>query len=274
MPLDWGTVPSWLSAGSLLLAFRIFLKDRANNLRDQVDQIGIWLDVTEEFGGIASIKFHHRNASNRPARIVQFAYTLHTEWRVAEDTKRFPPTKGGNETGAVGIDQTATGDTFYWRSMTGTRLFETWHTHFPPLTLMPDSTKTYKFGKSLHNVRPEGALSLMPITGIIATINWCLIIDNAGNRWELRPGQASRARRITSMSRRAWRYPVSWQRARKLHCLLRSRLRLERYLWSRRYNERVIGDLWPGNGFRLRPYAKTTKKYNKVDADVDSSTAD
>jgi hypothetical protein len=43
--LDLGDVPSWIGAGSLLLAFRIFLKDRSRSDRTQVDALGIWGDI-------------------------------------------------------------------------------------------------------------------------------------------------------------------------------------------------------------------------------------
>jgi hypothetical protein len=40
--LDWGSVPAWLGAGSLLLAFVVFLRNRGNAERAQVDLIGAW----------------------------------------------------------------------------------------------------------------------------------------------------------------------------------------------------------------------------------------
>lgn len=42
LTLDWGSVPAWLGAGSLLLAFRIFWRDRSNAERSQVDLVGAW----------------------------------------------------------------------------------------------------------------------------------------------------------------------------------------------------------------------------------------
>jgi hypothetical protein len=38
--IDLGNVPSWLAAGSLLLVFVIFIRDRGNSDRSQVDRVG------------------------------------------------------------------------------------------------------------------------------------------------------------------------------------------------------------------------------------------
>jgi hypothetical protein len=40
--LEWGNVPAWLGAGSLILAFVVFMRDRRNDDRSQVDLVGAW----------------------------------------------------------------------------------------------------------------------------------------------------------------------------------------------------------------------------------------
>lgn len=91
--VDWGNVPAWLGAGSLLLAFTIFIRDRRNSDRLQVDRIGLWFTETyerrmpgvgEDQGRVeeADIQVHVRNASDLPADVVQLAYEIRSGWMV------------------------------------------------------------------------------------------------------------------------------------------------------------------------------------------------
>jgi hypothetical protein len=91
--VDWGNVPAWLGAGSLLLAFTIFIRDRWNSDRSQVDRVGVWFTETyerrmpgvgEDQGRVeeADIQVHVRNASDLPADVVQLAYEIQTSWMV------------------------------------------------------------------------------------------------------------------------------------------------------------------------------------------------
>jgi hypothetical protein len=79
--VDWGNVPAWLGAGSLLLAFTIFIRDRRNSDRLQVDRVGVWFTETyerrmpgvgEDQGRVeeADIQVHVRNASYQRRSIV------------------------------------------------------------------------------------------------------------------------------------------------------------------------------------------------------------
>jgi hypothetical protein len=43
--LDWGNVPAWLGALSLILAYRVFMRDRYNAQRGQMDKLGAWATV-------------------------------------------------------------------------------------------------------------------------------------------------------------------------------------------------------------------------------------
>jgi len=46
--VDLGNAPSWLTAFSLTLAFGIFIRDRRNSDRAQVDHVGVWFTETYE----------------------------------------------------------------------------------------------------------------------------------------------------------------------------------------------------------------------------------
>jgi hypothetical protein len=84
--LDYGNVPGWIAAFSLLLAFRIFRLDRRATERTQVDLIGVWFKVdyertfSPEAARVETGKFIRfvRNASALPVEIVQIAFSIHT----------------------------------------------------------------------------------------------------------------------------------------------------------------------------------------------------
>jgi hypothetical protein len=88
---DWGSVPGWLGAGSLILAFVVFYRDHANAERSQVDLVAAWgegdydvrmpgeAEVVE-----AAIKMYLRNASELPVVVKQLAYEVHTRWYVED----------------------------------------------------------------------------------------------------------------------------------------------------------------------------------------------
>jgi hypothetical protein len=69
---DMGNVPSWIGTVSLLLAFRIFLRDRGKSDRVQVDAVGIWGDIEREAvlpgkprTDDVKVQIHIRNATDR-----------------------------------------------------------------------------------------------------------------------------------------------------------------------------------------------------------------
>jgi hypothetical protein len=66
--LAWGSVPAWLGAVSLLLAFRIFWRDRSNAERSQVDLVGAW-GTTE----------YERRSPDPSERVEQVSPPLHQE---------------------------------------------------------------------------------------------------------------------------------------------------------------------------------------------------
>src|SRR6266566_2095689 len=93
--VDLGNAPSWLTAFSLTLAFGIFIRDRRNSDRAQVDHVGVWFTETyerrmpgvgEDQGRVeeADIQVHVRNASDLPANVVQLAYEIRTSWMVPD----------------------------------------------------------------------------------------------------------------------------------------------------------------------------------------------
>jgi hypothetical protein len=94
MKLDWGSVPAWLGAGSLLLAFRIFLRDRKVIERAQVDKLGVWFEVERDVSlpgqpriENVEIKMSIRNGGDLPVELTYAAWGVTTRW-TAPDTSQ------------------------------------------------------------------------------------------------------------------------------------------------------------------------------------------
>jgi hypothetical protein len=220
--VDWGTVPTWIAgvAGgiSLVLALSIFLRDHINAERAQVDRIGPsrkvsypWraLDVPE-LAAQATAEFTVRNASDLPVHVAQLAFVLRTKWAVLDTDQ--PAVKSG----ALDV----------WTPVPGTDAF--WSI-FAPFDVAPQEVWTSgPKEQDLSHLAPEGATQLwLGGDGVKCDIAWMLIRDNAGRRWEVRPGIARRAKRIRWYSRaKEFQPPLWFSPLGRRFAVLRSRVRL------------------------------------------------
>ena len=65
------------------------------------------------------------------------------------------------------------------------------------ITVAPDDKWESPEGRfDLKDMAPEGAAQLSPVEGVRCVVTSLLLLDNAGRRWELRPGKGSRAKRV------------------------------------------------------------------------------
>lgn len=193
--LDYGSVPAWLGAGSLLLAYRIFLRDRTATQRSQIDLLGVWMQVQWERrlpdGPIVDelqISKFIRNGSELPVDVVQVAYDITTRWWVrdlAQWRDDFP----------VWMPSPGTGHVRFYQEHIRVPPDETWRSVAEPV--------------NVAHLAPEHADQIDLIKGGHYEIRWVLIADNAGRRWEVRPGRT--ARRLRWYSRRKRDYPHDWQ---------------------------------------------------------------
>lgn len=197
--LDWGSVPAWLGAGSLILAFVVFARDRGNAERTQVDLVGAWTTVVwamsephqtprVEEGMVTA---HLRNASQLPVRVRQLAYRIETSWWVPDPTAQGPS------------------DPNSWTATPGTesQMFFIDNVRLPPQeTLRPECQV------NVAHMAPDVASHLVFTDGILAHIEWILIVDNAGRRWVVRPERGGRAKRQRwrRRSRRNEYMPQDW----------------------------------------------------------------
>jgi hypothetical protein len=184
--VDWGNVPAWLGAGSLLLAFTIFIRDRQNSDRLQVDRLGVWFTETyerrmpgvgEDQGRVeeADVQVRVRNASDLPADVVQLAYEIRTSWMVPIAPPE-SPVPAYRETAGEG------------------RVLQFLNDFHVP----PGETLDLPSRVNVAHLAPEGAVQLSSIQGVTATASWLLVVDNVGRRWVIRPR--------TGRAKRWWRY--------------------------------------------------------------------
>jgi hypothetical protein len=175
--LDWGSVPGWAGALSLLLAFRIFLRDRSNAERAQVDLIGAWGTTQYEIkwpndpGRVetATARLFIRNASVLPVEVERLICKVETTWVVRISENRYDPVDG----------------------VKSQELF------IEGIVVAPDRTWESPDDRfNLKAMAPESAVQLSPFQGVRCVVTTLWLIDNAGRRWELRPNKRGRARRV------------------------------------------------------------------------------
>lgn len=204
---NWGNVPAWLGTVSLILAFRIFLRDRGNAERKQIDQLGVWFDTeytikapwSEHSLEPVRIVAHVRNASDAPIEVAQLAYAVHTRWCVPDDENWTMPDGVEPPPAAPGV----------WVVEDGIGAIAAFVEEF---RVPPQDTVDSQHVVHVDNMAPKGARQLAIPNGVKASASWLLVIDNAGRRWQLCPGQAGRARRIRWYSFHSDFYPKGWGR--------------------------------------------------------------
>lgn len=179
-------VSAVLGAISLALAFVIFLRDRRNGERAQVDLVGAWASVeyqprapwdTEQVGD-GEVTAHLRNASQLPVRLVRIAYKVESRWMVEDKAQSRRPDGPG-----------------IWMQEPGTQSRRFFNDN---LRIPPQETIELQFKAGVADMAPAGASQLAVERGIEASVEWMLLLDNAGRRWEVRPEKNGRARRVGS----------------------------------------------------------------------------
>ncbi|WP_133909129.1 hypothetical protein [Actinophytocola oryzae] len=190
MSIDLGTVPAWISSLALPLALIIFIRDRGNTERSQVDLIGAWTSPRYEFRApddpsedfMIEVDVSVRNSSQLPVELVQLGCKVATAWLVP-DWQQIPTGQGPN----------------IWGPTPGTTTSKFF---VEKITLPPGDTRDISAKIDVRNHAPKDAKQLTFPHGIHASIEWILVHDNAGRRWELLPSKGRRAKRIRWYSRR------------------------------------------------------------------------
>jgi hypothetical protein len=181
---DWGSVPAWFGALSLILAYTVFRRDRVNAERAQIDLVGAWLTVAYErsWPGESpvvegTVTAHIRNASQLPVRVVKIGYKVESNWLVPD----------------LEQPQSSHGGIVAWTPTPGVVP----HRYFQEnLLVAPQMTEDVPFTINVEHMAPERAEHLAPLSGITAKVEWLLVVDNAGRRWEIRPERGGRATKV------------------------------------------------------------------------------
>jgi hypothetical protein len=190
-----GNVPSWISAGSLLLAFRIFLRDRSRSDRAQVDTVGIWGEIKREAilpgeprNDWIEFKLCIRNASDLPVEIHQVEFTFTTKWLVPLPEPSFE----------IGKEIPGRSDIRRFAGHIGIAPQFTWKSPWETVDLA-------------HTAPASDATISLFSSGVKCVIAYALVVDNAGRRWEARQRQGKTAKRIHWYSLSNPHYPEDWQ---------------------------------------------------------------
>ncbi|HEX6352472.1 hypothetical protein [Actinophytocola sp.] len=189
MSIDFGTVPAWISSFALPLAIIVFMRDRGSNERSQVDLIGAWTvpsyefrtpdDSSKEF--MIKVQVFVRNSSQLPINLTQLACEVKTVWLVP-DWQQIP--SGQKPDIWTPTPGTTTSSFFVY-----------------DIVVPPGDTREINAEIDVSNHGPKDAKQLTFPDGAQGHIQWLLVHDNAGRRWELRPSKGRRARRIRWHSR-------------------------------------------------------------------------
>ncbi|MEV6641108.1 hypothetical protein [Amycolatopsis sp. NPDC051371] len=172
--LGLGTVPAWASAGSLVLAFVIFGRDRRERRRKQIDELGAWSitdpSIDVDIDSLASKpNLLIKNASNLPIRVLSVEYLIYRGLGVVNAG----PPESARLIGKVVL-----------------------HDHVIP----PSETVTLVDGVNCA-MRVKDRGHFMDFHGTLAKnahvtrVTRVYAIDNAGRRWVVRPSRGGFPRR-------------------------------------------------------------------------------
>jgi hypothetical protein len=201
---DWGNIPAWLGAGSLLLAFWIFVRDRANNDRAQVDMVGVWWQWEDRAAdglkaAAPQVKLILRNGNDVPVRVARTALRIREHGMGPKDQN-------------IGHVHAAT---VLWGPVL-VAPHATWESEPVPIIELE------RFG--IHG---------QPDETVTCRILWAIVVDNSGRVWETRHIKGKRAQRVRWWSLRRGDYPYSWLYPKIVMGLSRFSRRLRKLLQER-----------------------------------------
>lgn len=175
--LDWGSVPAWFGGISFLLAFRIFLRDRALSERGQVNQLGVWSDEgrgSPHSAVCGRAVLTVKNASNLPIRVSRIRYQSFPIW--ARDL----PEHSGPVANVQAIErgEVARPDTLGLG------------------VIPPESEQVHEVLPHFEYLCPDVNVWALPADRHMRIeVIEILAVDNANRRWIIRPKKGGLARR-------------------------------------------------------------------------------
>jgi hypothetical protein len=77
---DWGSVPDWFGGVSLILAYVIFLRDRREKDRAQINLIAVWTEASWDEQNSITHRIVVRNSSVLPIQVEEVKYDVLATW--------------------------------------------------------------------------------------------------------------------------------------------------------------------------------------------------
>ena len=78
-------------------------------------------------------------------------------------------------------------------------------------TVPPGETRSLPFPVNVAHLAPPDAVQLGLTDGVTPFVDWLLVVDNAGRKWEVRPETGRRAKQVRRRWRRSDEYmPHQW----------------------------------------------------------------
>lgn len=182
---DLSDIGNFLAGLALPLAVGIFYRDRRAANRAQVDLLALWIEVDAELKRVpgqphwVQVRALIRNASNLPIEITHVGVDIRPNWLVQDilqTDKRLEVYKGREAP---------------TNSMT-----------FGGFRLAPGVTHEQEHTIDVSGGAPAGSPMLMPGSALTTQFRTALVIDNAGRRWRLRPGERGPAQFVRRYRRK------------------------------------------------------------------------
>lgn len=201
MALDMGTVPAWLGAFSIVIAFSVFMRDRNERDRAQVERVGIWttaeyerkLPWSEDRVETGKITFFARNSTDLPVELIRVAYEIRTRWDVPD------------------VQPDADEEHPEPRAWTVTPGVTTQMIFSERMQISPQDTLNWSSEVNFAHMAPESASQPAMFHGLDCRVKWALVIDNAGRRWEVTPSRGRRPKRVRWYHRPLEHQPRDWE---------------------------------------------------------------
>jgi hypothetical protein len=170
MKLDWGSVPAWACAVSLLLAYRIFARDRTAADRAQVDTVGVWWEIERPLAmldaprvNVVKIRWLARNASDLPVELTNVAWEIDTKWAVPDVAQAYLKPEDPHYPGVWSVEK----GTKRQRAFVG------------PIRIPPQETLKGEWQEfNIAHLAPEKASQLdFTSEGVRCILRWTLVTD-------------------------------------------------------------------------------------------------
>jgi hypothetical protein len=176
---ELAAIGDFLAGITLFLLVWIFIRDRRVADRAQIDQFAAWIEWDSDLERppgepfYVNVRVLLRNVSKLPIEIIHVGVDIRARWTV-EDLQAEEH---------VAVSKPVEGTEKPTFMIRGVRL-------------APNQTYEQNHRQDMSHHAPARPVLLWPDGGIVCKFRSILVIDNAGRRWRVRPGQAGSAERV------------------------------------------------------------------------------